>query len=365
MKLSHNLPNQMPEGVDPRLFQLSSYDYHLPQELIAQEPLSKRDESRMLVLKNHQAPVHQKITDILDYLQPEDCLVINKTRVIPARIFGHLPGQSSQIECLLVRRLSEKSWRCLAKPGRKLKLGSKIIFRENYLEAEVIDIEDDGSRILEFSYEGIWEACLAELGQLPLPPYIEQKLKDPERYQTVYAEKDGSVAAPTAGLHFTEDLLKKIRDKGVAIAGLYLNVGIGTFRPIKDENILEHDMHSEVYELSEESADMINSRKQAGGRIICVGTTSCRTLESVADPESGLVKAETGETRLFIYPGYKFKVMDALLTNFHLPKSSLLLLVSAFYGREAILSAYAEAIKERYRFYSLGDCMLILGDEHV
>lgn len=339
---------------------LQSYDYDLPEDLIAQDPLDRRDQSRMMVLQNHERPVHGHIWDIMDYLRPEDCLVINKSRVIPARLHGQIPGQDSSIEVLLIRQLSEKTWRCLAKPGRKLKVGKRIVFGTDLLEAEVIGIEADGSRIITFHYDGIWEETLAQLGEMPLPPYIHHKLEDPDRYQTVYANRDGSVAAPTAGLHFTQDLLDAIQAKGTAIAGVYLHVGIGTFRPVKEDHILDHQMHSEVYEVSEETADLINKRKQAGGRIICVGTTSCRTLESLADPHTGLIPAGVGETELYIYPGYPFKIMDGLLTNFHLPESSLLMLVSAFYGREAMLAAYQEAVADRYRFYSLGDCMLIL-----
>ncbi|MDO5033240.1 MAG: tRNA preQ1(34) S-adenosylmethionine ribosyltransferase-isomerase QueA [Eubacteriales bacterium] len=339
---------------------LHAYNYDLPEELIAQDPLEQRDQSRMLVLQKHQPSVHQHIWDILDYLKPEDCLVINQSRVIPARLYGQVPGQESKIEVLLIRQLAEKTWRCLAKPGKKLKLGRRLVFQPGLLEAEVEAIEEDGSRILHFTYEGIWEEVLAQLGEMPLPPYIHHKLQDPDRYQTVYANRDGSVAAPTAGLHFTPDLLAAIQARGTAIAGIHLHVGIGTFRPVKEDHILDHQMHSEVYEVSAEAADLINRRKQAGGRIICVGTTSCRTLESLADPESGLLKAGMGETSLYIYPGYRFKLMDGLLTNFHLPESSLLMLVSAFYGREDILAAYREAVAERYRFYSLGDCMLIL-----
>lgn len=344
----------------PKDLLLQAYDYDLPEDLIAQDPLEKRDQSRMMVLQDHHMPIHQHIWDIMDYLKPEDCLVINKSRVIPARLHGKVPGQETLIEVLLIRQLAEKTWRCLAKPGRKLKLGHTIVFAPDLLEAEVVGIEEDGSRLLTFAYEGIWEEVLSQLGEMPLPPYIHHKLEDPDRYQTVYANRDGSVAAPTAGLHFTQDLLAAIQAKGTAIAGVYLHVGIGTFRPVKEDHILDHQMHSEVYEVSTETADLINTRKKAGGRIICVGTTSCRTVESLADPQTGLIKPAVGETDLYIYPGYQFKVMDGLLTNFHLPESSLLMLVSAFYGREAMLAAYQEAVQERYRFYSLGDCMLIL-----
>lgn len=342
---------------------LSSYDYDLPEELIAQDPLAQRDSSRMLVLQGKKAPQHQHIRDIVHYLHPGDCLVVNDSRVIPARLFGHLPEQDSLIECMLIRQVEKDTWRCLAKPGRKLKPGRRLIFSEGKLEAEVLAVEADGARLMHFTYSGTWEANLAEYGNMPLPPYIHHKLKDPERYQTVYAVEPGSVAAPTAGLHFTQELLGEIRNQGVTVAPVCLHVGIGTFRPVHEEKITDHDMHREVYEVSQETADTINRCRRAGGKIVCVGTTSCRTLESVADPDSGEVKAGFGETGLYIYPGYRFKIMDALLTNFHLPESSLLMLVSAFYGREEMLAAYAEAVRERYRFYSFGDCMLIMPTE--
>lgn len=347
----------------PKDFLLDSYDYHLPEELIAQDPLDKRDDSRMMVLHKNKHFEHSEISQLPRFLAPGDCLVVNESKVIPARIFGHLPYSEAMIECLLIREVKKDTWRCLAKPGRKLKVGRRIIFKKDFLEAEVIDVEADGSRLLQFFYQGIWEEVLAELGEMPLPPYIHHVLKDHNRYQTVYAKHSGSVAAPTAGLHFTEELLASVKAKGITVAPLSLHVGIGTFRPVKEENILAHTMHSEVYELPSESARLINECKKNRGRIVCVGTTSCRTLESIADERTGLVKPCLGETDIFIYPGYRFKIMDTLLTNFHLPKSSLLMLVSAFYGRENILSAYKEAISEKYRFYSFGDCMLIEGEK--
>lgn len=338
---------------------LSSYDYYLPEEMIAQDPLARRDESRMMVLDQGQPLQHKHIKDILDYLEPGDCLVINDSKVIPARLYGHMVGQTSKVECLLIREIEARVWRCLAKPGRKLKIGKRIIFKEGELEAEVIAIEEDGSRILRFTFEGIWEERLAELGHMPLPPYIHHDLADPDRYQTVYADKAGSVAAPTAGLHFTDELLGRIRAQGVNIAPVCLHVGIGTFRPVKEENILDHHMHTELYDISDESAEIINRTKLNGGRVVCVGTTSCRTIESAFDDDLGKIRAGLAESDIFIYPGYEFKIMDGLLTNFHLPESSLLMLVSAFYGREAILEAYERAVENNYRFYSLGDCMLI------
>ncbi len=350
----------------PKDLLLDSYDYYLPEELIAQDPLGKRDDSRMMVLHKDKHFEHSVIGQLTQFLAPGDCLVVNESKVIPARIFGHLPNSEAMIECLLIREVEKDTWRCLAKPGRKLKLGRHIIFKKDILEADVMDIEEDGSRLLHFYYQGIWEEVLAELGEMPLPPYIHHVLKDHNRYQTVYAKRSGSVAAPTAGLHFTEGLLARVKARGIGIAPLSLHVGIGTFRPVKEENILHHTMHRELYELSSESARLINECKKNRGRIVCVGTTSCRTLESIADEETGLVKPCLGETDIFIYPGYRFKIMDALLTNFHLPKSSLLMLVSAFYGRANILSAYEEAISEKYRFYSFGDCMFIEGEEtHV
>lgn len=357
--------SQSYEPAEPADLFLSSYYYDLPEELIAQDALEKRDASRMMVLKDGLPPKHLHIGDIADFLNPGDCLVINNSKVIPARLFGHLPGKTSDIECLLIRELAPRTWRCLAKPGRKLQLGRRIIFKENELEAEVINIEEDGARILRFEFEGIWEQRLAELGHIPLPPYIHHDLADPNRYQTVYAKYDGSVAAPTAGLHFTPELLAKIEAKGIRLAQVCLHVGIGTFRPVKEDKITDHQMHTEAYEVTPETAAIINDTKAKGGRVVCVGTTSCRTIETAFDENSGKIKSGLGESQLFIYPGYRFKLMDALLTNFHLPESSLLMLVSAFYGREEILAAYREAVAERYRFYSLGDCMLILGNANL
>lgn len=340
--------------------QLSAYDYDLPEELIAQHPLPERDSSRMMLIAGTNPPQHRHIRDILDILHPEDCLVLNNTRVIPARLYGHLPEHQAKIEVLITREMEPDLWRCLCKPGRKVQVGASLIFGEGAMEARCEAIEEDGARILRFSYDGIWESLLAELGAMPLPPYIHEKLADPERYQTVYAEKNGSVAAPTAGLHFTEDLLQKIRAKGTGIAEITLHVGIGTFRPVHEEHIQDHDMHSEVYDVDSRTAALINERKAAGGRIICVGTTSCRTVESLADPATGKMRCGHGETKLYIYPGFVFHIMDGLLTNFHLPESSLMMLVSAFIGRQRLLACYAEAVRERYRFYSFGDCMLLL-----
>ena len=350
---------------DPADLLLSSYYYDLPEELIAQDALEKRDASRMMILKDGLPAQHLHIGDIVDFLNPGDCLVINNSKVIPARLFGHLPGKTSDIECLLIRELEARTWRCLAKPGRKLQIGRRIIFKEDELEAEVIDIEEDGARILRFEFDGIWEERLAELGHIPLPPYIHHDLADPDRYQTVYAKYDGSVAAPTAGLHFTTELLSQIVAKGVRLAPVCLHVGIGTFRPVKENKITDHLMHTEAYEVPSETAAIINETKANAGRVVCVGTTSCRTIETAFDESSGQIRSGLGESQLFIYPGYRFKIMDALLTNFHLPESSLLMLVSAFYGREDILDAYKLAVAERYRFYSLGDCMLILGNKHL
>ena len=341
---------------------LSSYDYELPEALIAQHPLDRRDASRMMVLMGHEEPLHRHISDILDYLKPGDCLLLNDTRVIPARLYGQSEGGGGKIEVLLLRRLHDDLWYCIGKPGSKMRPGHKIIFSPR-LRAEVVSMEEDGGRILNFEYEGIWEELLDEMGNVPLPPYIHEKLDDPERYQTVYAERRGSAAAPTAGLHFTEALLGQIQDKGIDIAKLTLHVGLGTFRPVKETNVLDHKMHQEHYEISEECAEKINRAKRGGHRIICVGTTSCRSLETAADPDTGLVKPCIGETGIFIYPGFRFKAMDGLLTNFHLPQSTLLMLVSAFYGREAILRAYREAVREQYRFFSFGDCMLILPEK--
>ncbi len=332
--------------------------YDLPEELIAQTPLEKRDTSRLLVLdKDTGAISHRHFYDILDYLQPGDCLVMNDSRVLPARLLGHRPTGGA-VELLLLRDLGEKRWECLAKPGRKLQKGQEVIFGNGELTATIVDICADGNRIVEFHFDGIFLEVLERLGKMPLPPYIKAELQDQERYQTVYSRAVGSAAAPTAGLHFTQELLDKIRDKGVKTAFVTLHVGLGTFRPVKAEDISQHHMHSELCMLSEETARLLNETRTSGGRIICVGTTSCRTLESLVNSDGSFAPKSTW-TDIFIFPGYRFKAMDALVTNFHLPESTLVMLVSAFAGREHVLNAYAEAVKERYRFFSFGDAMFI------
>lgn len=329
--------------------------YDLPKELIAQDPLQNRASSRLLVLGRESGHVtHRTFRDILDYINPGDCLVINDTKVIPARLIGE-----RGIEVLLLKRLEIDLWECLVKPGKKMKIGAKVSFGEGLLNATVEDIGEEGNRIIRFSYDGVFEEILDILGQMPLPPYITHRLEDKNRYQTVYAKVEGSAAAPTAGLHFTPELLREIRDKGAEIASLTLHVGLGTFRPVKVENILEHHMHSEFYNIEASEADKINRAKKTGHKVICVGTTTCRTVESISG-EDGTIKPGSGWTDIFIYPGYKFKVMDALITNFHLPESTLIMLVSAFAGREKVMSAYEEAVKERYRFFSFGDAMMIV-----
>lgn len=338
---------------------LHDFYYDLPQELIAQDPLEDRSSSRLLVLDKESGSIkHEIFHNITEYLKPGDCLVINDTKVIPARLYGVRKDTGAKIEILLLKRKENDMWEVLVKPGRKAKPGTVISFGDGILECEVKDIVDDGNRIIQFSYQGIFEEILDRLGQMPLPPYITHELKDKNRYQTVYARHDGSAAAPTAGLHFTKELLKKIQEMGVDIAHVTLHVGLGTFRPVKVQNIKEHHMHSEYYCIEQEEADKINNAKKNGGRIISVGTTSCRTLESAAD-ENGYLKASSGWTDIFIYPGYNFKVIDCLITNFHLPESTLLMLVSALAGREHIMAAYEEAVKERYRFFSFGDAMFI------
>ena len=338
---------------------LKDYYYELPKELIAQDPLLKRDSSRLMVIDKDTGEFEHKVfSDIIDYLNPKDCLVINNTKVIPARLFGVKHDTGALIEILLLERKSDNQWECLVKPGRKARVGATLTFGDGVLEGEIVDVLEDGNRIIEFTYDGIFEEILDSLGQMPLPPYITHKLEDKTRYQTVYAKYDGSAAAPTAGLHFTNELLDSIRKKGVDIASVTLHVGLGTFRPVKEDNILDHHMHSEYYNIDEENAALINAAKERGGRVISVGTTSTRTLESVA-ADDGLVKASKGYTDIFIYPGYKFKCVDALITNFHLPESTLLMLVSAFSDRERMLKCYEEAVKERYRFFSFGDAMFI------
>lgn len=340
--------------------QLSDFYYDLPQELIAQDPLLKRDNSRLMVLNREEGTIeHKHFYDVISYLKEGDCLVINDTKVIPARLIGEKEGTGAAIEVLLLKRLDDCTWETLVKPGKKARVGARIIFGGGKLVGEVIDIEEEGNRIVRFEYEGIFEEILDELGQMPLPPYITHKLEDKNRYQTVYAEHEGSAAAPTAGLHFTKELLEEIKTKGIKIAHVTLHVGLGTFRPVKEDNILDHHMHSEFYVIDEKAAETINETKKNGGRIIAVGTTSTRTLETVAD-ENGMLRACSGWTDIFIYPGYKFKAIDGLITNFHLPESTLLMLVSALYSREKILEAYKVAVEERYRFFSFGDAMLIL-----
>lgn len=338
---------------------VSDFDYELPQELIAQDPLEDRSASRLLVLdKNTGEFRHDVFYHIVDELNPGDCLVINDTKVIPARLYGVKEGTGAGIEVLLLKRKENDVWETLVKPGKKAKPGTVISFGDGKLIGTVVDVVEEGNRLIQFKYEGIFEEVLDELGQMPLPPYITHVLKDKNRYQTVYAKHDGSAAAPTAGLHFTKELLEQIEAKGVKIARVTLHVGLGTFRPVKVENVLEHHMHSEFFMVDEEAAAVINQTKAEGHRVIAVGTTSCRTLESAAT-EDGVVHATSGWTEIFIYPGYKFKAIDALITNFHLPQSTLLMLVSALAGREHILAAYEEAVREKYRFFSFGDAMLI------
>lgn len=338
----------------------SDFFYELPEELIAQDPLEDRTASRLLVLDRKEDKLEHKIfSDVVDYLSPGDCLVINNTRVIPARLIGEKEGTGGKVEILLLKRLKNDIWETLVKPGKKLRPGARVIFGDGRLKAEIMEIAEEGNRLVKFYYEGIFEEILDSLGEMPLPPYITHKLEDKEMYQTVYAKFNGSAAAPTAGLHFTNKLLEEIRQKGIKIASVTLHVGLGTFRPVKVEDVNNHHMHTEWYEVNKEAAEIINETKKNGGRVICVGTTSCRTIESVAD-ENGMMSAKTGETDIFIYPGYKFKVMDGLITNFHLPESTLVMLVSAFAGKERVLSAYETAVKEKYRFFSFGDAMLII-----
>lgn len=341
---------------------VSDFDYNLPEELIAQVPIEKRDESRLMVLnRDKQTIEHKKFKDIIDYLEPGDCLVRNNTKVIPARIYGR-KETGAHVEFLLLNNIEGDIWECIVRPGNKLHIGTKVLFGENstkaLLEAEILDIMPGGTRKVKFVYNGIFNEILDKIGLMPLPPYIHEELKEKDRYQTVYARYEGSAAAPTAGLHFTPELLKKIEEKGVQIANVTLHVGIGTFRPVKEEKVEDHEMHSEHFYIKREDVEKINNAKKNGKRIIAVGTTSCRVLETIAD-ENGMVKETEGDTKIFIYPGYKFKCLDALITNFHLPQSTLLMLVSALAGKEYILKAYNEAVKERYRFFSFGDAMFI------
>ena len=336
----------------------SDFWYDLPEELIAQTPLEQRDASRLLTLNRKTGETaHRHFFDIIDYLNPGDCLVMNNSRVLPARLLGHRPTGGA-VEVLLLRDLGEKKWECLCKPGRKMQVGNEVVFGNGELTAVVTEVKEDGNRVVEFRYEGIFLEVLERLGKMPLPPYIKAELADQERYQTVYSKETGSAAAPTAGLHFTTDLLDKLRAKGVKTAFVTLHVGLGTFRPVKADDISDHHMHSELCMISPETAEILNQTRAEGGRIVCVGTTSCRTLESLVN-EDGSFSPKSKWTEIFIYPGYQFKAMDALITNFHLPESTLVMLVSAFAGRENVLNAYAEAVQERYRFFSFGDAMYI------
>lgn len=338
----------------------SDFYFELPQELIAQDPLPDRSSSRLLKLDKETGAVeHRGFREVIDCLNPGDCLVLNNTKVIPARLMGVREDTGAAVEILLLKRHQEDVWETLVKPGRKARPGMRLSFGDGMLRAEVLDVVTDGNRLIRFQYEGIFEEILDRLGEMPLPPYITHKLEDRNRYQTVYARYEGSAAAPTAGLHFTQELLHRIAEKGVKIVYVTLHVGLGTFRPVKEENVLNHHMHAEYYQVSEDAADTINETKKRGGRVICVGTTSCRTLESTAD-ENGIVHAGSGTTEIFIYPGYRFKVLDGLITNFHLPESTLIMLVSALAGREHTLQAYRTAVHCRYRFFSFGDAMLIL-----
>ncbi|MGN1191102.1 MAG: tRNA preQ1(34) S-adenosylmethionine ribosyltransferase-isomerase QueA [Dorea sp.] len=338
----------------------SDFYYDLPQELIAQDPLEDRSSSRLLHLDKETGAIeHTDFKHILQYLQPGDCLVINDTKVIPARLYGHKNETGAVIEILLLKRRENDIWECLVKPGKKARPGAEIVFGDGILTGEIIDIVDEGNRLIQFHYDGIFEEILDQLGEMPLPPYITHKLQDKNRYQTVYARNEGSAAAPTAGLHFTKELLAQVKEMGVSIAHVTLHVGLGTFRPVKVDDVENHHMHSEFYMVEEEQARLINETKKNGGRVISVGTTSCRTLESAAD-EEGILHAGSGWTEIFIYPGYQFKIIDGLITNFHLPESTLLMLVSALAGKEKIMHAYEEAVKERYRFFSFGDAMIII-----
>ena len=340
----------------------SDFYFDLPKELIAQDPLEDRSSSRLLMVDKNTGDIkHEIFRNIVDYLYPGDCLVLNNTKVLPARLLGVKEDTGAAVEVLLLKRKEGNVWETLVKPGKKMRPGARVVFGDGLLKGEVIDVVEEGNRLIRFEFEGIFEEVLDRLGEMPLPPYITHKLQDKNRYQTVYAKYDGSAAAPTAGLHFTKELLREIEDKGVKLAYVTLHVGLGTFRPVKEENILEHHMHSEYYQISREAAELINETKKKGDRVICVGTTSCRTIESAAD-ENGLLSECCGNTEIFIYPGYKFKVLDCLITNFHLPESTLVMLVSALAGREHVLAAYREAIKEKYRFFSFGDACFFTDD---
>lgn len=337
----------------------SDFNYDLPKELIAQDPLPDRDMSRLMVIDRAGKPLEHKIFhDVIDYLDPGDCLVINNTKVIPARLIGTKEETGAKVEILLLKRRENDIWETLVRPGKKLRPGAKVTFGDGRLKAEILEVVDDGNRLVRFYYDGIFEEVLDALGEMPLPPYITHELKDKNMYQTVYAKFEGSAAAPTAGLHFTEELLKKIENKGITIASVTLHVGLGTFRPVKVEDVTKHHMHVEYYHVGEEAAKQINDTRKNGGRIVCVGTTSCRTVES-ATGDDGIIRAESGDTGIFIYPGYKFKMMDALITNFHLPESTLLMLVSAYAGKDRMLDAYKVAVEQKYRFFSFGDACLL------
>lgn len=351
--------NTSEQGAD---LKTSDFYFELPEELIAQDPLEDRSASRLLVIdKNTGKTKHEVFRNIIDYLNPGDCLVLNNTKVIPARLLGVKKETGASVEVLLLKRREGDVWETLVKPGKKMKPGAHLTFGNGILNAEVLDVVEEGNRLIRFSYEGIFEEVLDRLGEMPLPPYITHKLKDKNRYQTVYAKYDGSAAAPTAGLHFTQELLAKIEEKGVKLAYVTLHVGLGTFRPVKADHILEHHMHSEYYKITAQAAQVINETKKSGHRVICVGTTSCRTVESAAD-ENGMLTECCGDTEIFIYPGYRFKVLDCLITNFHLPESTLVMLVSALAGRENVLKAYAEAVREKYRFFSFGDACFFTDD---
>lgn len=339
--------------------ELSEFNYDLPQELIAQVPIKNRDESRLLILDRSTQTLEDKIfRDIIDYLEPGDCLVRNNTKVIPARLYGK-KDTGANVEFVLLKNIEGDIWEAMVRPGNKLHIGAKVIFGDGLLTAEILGTTEDGTRKVKFTYDGIFNEILDQIGLMPLPPYIHESLKDNDRYQTVYAKYEGSAAAPTAGLHFTPELLKKIEEKGIDIANVTLHVGIGTFRPVKETNIEDHHMHTEHYYIKQEDADKINKAKLAGKRVIAVGTTSCRTLETIADPETGMVNACEGDTGIYIYPGYKFKCIDGLITNFHLPESTLIMLVSAFAGKDYIMKAYKHAVDEKYKFFSFGDAMFI------
>ena len=338
---------------------VKDFDYELPQELIAQDPIENRSDSRLMLLDKNTGEIrHAVFRDVIDELEPGDCLVINNTKVIPARLYGVREGTGAKIEVLLLTRKENDTWEVLVRPGKKCKTGTRIVFGEGLLTGEIVGIVEEGNRLIRFTYEGIFEEILDQLGQMPLPPYITHELKDKNRYQTVYAKYEGSAAAPTAGLHFTKELLEKIRDKGIDIAEVTLHVGLGTFRPVKESTVEDHLMHSEYYVIGQDACDKINRAKASGHRVICVGTTSCRTVESAAR-DDGFLEPKSGWTQIFIYPGYRFKVLDGLITNFHLPQSTLIMLVSALAGREHILHAYQVAVEERYRFFSFGDAMFI------